>query len=307
MGAFPSLPLFTDAYIADTAHLTCEEHGAYLRLLMFAWRSPGCRLPDDDARLARMLGLTIKRWGSIKSSVMAFWSLEDGHWVQKRLSREHQFVSEKVEKKRASGRLGGRPKSLENNDQVKANGSEIEKRIGSEPKAPTPTPTYTPVVPKGTKDAEPEGFAEWFAAYPKRDGANPRAPAASRYASTIKAGIPSETLLRAVRAYAKECERKGKIGTEYVKQAQYWLSAKDRLWEHYAAQPEAAKPRGEGPDEYLASLSDDRWRDEVNRWRARLGYWPLRTRTPPPDDPATAVPKHILAEMNLLPDRARAA
>ena len=137
MSAYPSLPLFTDAYIADTAHLTNEEHGAYLRLLMFAWRSPKCCLPDDDARLARMLGLTPKKWAGLKPNVMAFWTLENGAWVQSRLSRERQFVEEKVEKRRAAGKQGGRPKSLENNETAKANGYFSE----SKPKAPTPTLT----------------------------------------------------------------------------------------------------------------------------------------------------------------------
>lgn len=137
MSAYPSLPLFTDAYIADTAHLTNEEHGAYLRLLMFAWRSPKCCLPDDDVKIARMLGLTPKKWAALKPNVMAFWSLENGVWVQSRLSRERQFVEEKVEKRRAAGKQGGRPKSLENNETGKAKGSVSESKL----KAPTPTLT----------------------------------------------------------------------------------------------------------------------------------------------------------------------
>ena len=53
MAQFPVLPLWTDAYLGDTTHLTTIEHGAYMLLLMVSWRSPDCRLPDDDAMLAR--------------------------------------------------------------------------------------------------------------------------------------------------------------------------------------------------------------------------------------------------------------
>lgn len=143
MSRFPSLPLFTDAYIADTAHLTNEEHGAYLRLLMFAWRSPECRLPADDKRLALILGLTLSRWARLKPTVMAFWTETDGFWTQKRLAKEHAFVAEKVSTNRTNGKRGGRPKSLKNNDQTKANGSvgETERFTQTEPRAKAPTPT----------------------------------------------------------------------------------------------------------------------------------------------------------------------
>ncbi|MCJ2105854.1 DUF1376 domain-containing protein [Methylobacterium sp. E-041] len=143
MSSFPSLPLFTDAYIADTAHLTMEEHGAYLRLLMFAWRSKGCRLANDDVFLARTLGISTPKWLKIKPTVMAFWTLSGGFWSQRRLSKEHAFVTEKVKKRRAAGKLGGRPKSLPDNDMGKAKGSKTGKQNGTDPKAPTPTPTYT--------------------------------------------------------------------------------------------------------------------------------------------------------------------
>jgi len=60
MAKYPSMPLFPDAWIADTQHLTNEEQGVYFRLVMFAWRTPSCALPDDDRRLAMMVSLTQK-------------------------------------------------------------------------------------------------------------------------------------------------------------------------------------------------------------------------------------------------------
>lgn len=77
----PSMPLFGDAYLADTRHLSLEEHGAYLQLMMIAWRSSDCALPDDDTRLARMLGITAGRWAKLKGTVMAFWTLTDKGWT----------------------------------------------------------------------------------------------------------------------------------------------------------------------------------------------------------------------------------
>lgn len=98
----PAIPLFTDAYLADTRHLSLEEHGAYLQLLMVAWRSPDCSLPDDDKRLARVLGITPAKWAKLKETVMAFWDNANGHWTQKRLTKERKFVDEKRAAQRAN-------------------------------------------------------------------------------------------------------------------------------------------------------------------------------------------------------------
>jgi len=93
-----ALPLFGDAYMADTMHLTLEEHGAYLRLLMLAWRSLDCGLPNDDKRIARMLGISSQRWSKIRPIVMEFWTLEKNRWFQKRLKKERIYVEEKSKK-----------------------------------------------------------------------------------------------------------------------------------------------------------------------------------------------------------------
>ena len=47
MSKAPSMPMYWDAYIADTTHLSTEEHGAYLLLLAAMWRRDGS-VPDDD-------------------------------------------------------------------------------------------------------------------------------------------------------------------------------------------------------------------------------------------------------------------
>jgi len=126
MAEFPSLPVFTDAYLADTRHLTTEEHGAYLLLIMCAWRSPECRLVSDDKKLARMAGLSAAKWRKIKDTIAEFFTEKDGFLYQKKLTKIHKNVSKKVQQNQQNGKLGGRPKSLKNNDTGKANGYENE-------------------------------------------------------------------------------------------------------------------------------------------------------------------------------------
>lgn len=121
MKSTPAIPLFGDAYLADTRHLTLEEHGAYLQLLIVAWRSPECALPNDDARLCRMLGITPKKWSRLKVSVMAFWTLTEAGWQQKRLLKERRWVAKKSEDNRSAAITRWEANSLKNNDADDAN------------------------------------------------------------------------------------------------------------------------------------------------------------------------------------------
>lgn len=94
---FPFLPLSVDAYFNDTRHLTTEQHGAYLLLLMEAWKSPSVSLPDDDNILARLSGMTIAKWRKHKPTIMEFWSFDgrSRRWTQKRLRKERDYVAKK--------------------------------------------------------------------------------------------------------------------------------------------------------------------------------------------------------------------
>jgi uncharacterized protein YdaU (DUF1376 family) len=131
--ATPSIPLFGDAYLADTRHLSLEEHGAYLQLMMIAWRIDGCCLPDDDARLARMLGITLAKWKKLKPPVMAFWTIDNGVWKQGRLSKERDFVEQKRAKNKEAAEYRWNNQSIENKQNA-----ECERT--SERNAPPPPP-----------------------------------------------------------------------------------------------------------------------------------------------------------------------
>src|SRR5438874_7033624 len=107
MAEFPALPLWTDAYLGDTRHLSQSEHGAYLLLLITAWRTPDCSLPDDDRLLARYAGgVDMRTWRHQKATIMAFWDLRDGRWYQKRLTAERRYLIESGKERSRAGLLG---------------------------------------------------------------------------------------------------------------------------------------------------------------------------------------------------------
>lgn len=104
MADLPCMPLWTDAYLADTQRLTTEQHGAYVLLLMQAWRSPDGTLADDDEMLAALVKATPAKWKAMKPIVMAFWTLDKRRkrWWQKRLKTEREKAMVKKAKARDS-------------------------------------------------------------------------------------------------------------------------------------------------------------------------------------------------------------
>lgn len=102
MADLPCMPFWTDAYLADTQHLTTEQHGAYLLLLFQAWRSADGTIADDDEMLARLAKVSQVKWKAMKPVIMAFWKLDKRRktWSQKRIKNER----EKAYSKRAKAK-----------------------------------------------------------------------------------------------------------------------------------------------------------------------------------------------------------
>lgn len=111
-----AIPLFADAYLADTTHLTTEEHGAYLLLMMAAWRQEDCALPNDDRKLARIAGLTRRKWSAVKDTILEFWVVENGRIYQSRLRKERAWVDQKSNSSSKSARARWDNQGAENKE-----------------------------------------------------------------------------------------------------------------------------------------------------------------------------------------------
>lgn len=113
MAELPVLPLATDAFLADTSHMSAEAVGAYTRILLVMWRHGG-RLADDDRELARIAGMTLTRWRQVADVVRRCLTSAGGQVSQKRLTstllgvRERRRIAAQNGERGAAARWGDR-------------------------------------------------------------------------------------------------------------------------------------------------------------------------------------------------------
>ncbi len=86
-------------------------------------------------------------------------------------------------------------------------------------------------VAKATRPVRDEVFEEFWKAYPKREGANPKTPARKSFDAALKSGVDPPAIIAGARAYAADPSTK--IGTSYVAQAVTWL--KQKRWEDHVS------------------------------------------------------------------------
>lgn len=156
MAELPKLPLWTDAYLGDTGHLTTIEHGAYLLLLITAWRSKDGLLPDDDKMLARYTRLTLDKWRKMRPIIEPFFSVEKGVWKQGRLLDERDAAIAFSKRQSENGSSGGAGKHLKRKNRHIPRG-----KAKSKPEIPPHSQSHSqfkPPNPLEEVEAVPKGF-----------------------------------------------------------------------------------------------------------------------------------------------------
>jgi len=249
MADYAGLTIWTDAYIGDTTHLTLQEHGAYFKLLLIAWRSPGCCLPDDDKRLSIMLGVTLKVWLRLKPVIMEFWKLEDGLYYQGRLTREREKVEAQSRKGAAAANKRWAHKSLKSNNVNDASASP-EYMPDECPPSPSPTPIgnpsdsdksdisplfggqakkRVPARPKSKEKVEsgrPDKFEEFWNTYPHRGGAKKgKVAARKKWDAALKRKVDPEIIIEGARDFTRD----RKVVDGYAPDPARWLF--NEMWQ----------------------------------------------------------------------------
>jgi uncharacterized protein YdaU (DUF1376 family) len=95
------MQLYVADYLADTMHLTTEEHGAYLLLIFNYWQT-GKAIPVS--RLARIARLSDERWTVVERSLNEFFNERSGEWVHARIERDLDAVRDAQNQRSAAGK-----------------------------------------------------------------------------------------------------------------------------------------------------------------------------------------------------------
>ena len=161
------------------------------------------------------------------------------------------------------------------------------------PNVPTPLKTHTsPSQEKDPKGSQKKGsnfdekFDAFWAAYPRRLGANPRKPAREKFILAIRSGADPASIIAAAENYRREEERSGKIGTPYVAQATTWLN--QRRWEDLLADTNEKTLANHSVIEQGHRMAVERYRTNPSLWPTSLG--------PKPDEPDCRISPKILSE-----------
>lgn len=102
----PPLRLMLDieAWKDETQLMTAAERGALLALKMFFWRTGP--LPDDDAVLARIVGMEVKDWRKTRKALEPQFIVKCGEWLREDWNTELEEAYAAVNRVKELSRRG---------------------------------------------------------------------------------------------------------------------------------------------------------------------------------------------------------
>lgn len=94
MAALPYIQLYVADYLADTAHLSAAQHGAYLLLIFNYWQR-GHELSNIGDRLANIARMSDAEWAANKDALAEFFEVTGDTWRHSRIEADLAAVAAK--------------------------------------------------------------------------------------------------------------------------------------------------------------------------------------------------------------------
>jgi uncharacterized protein YdaU (DUF1376 family) len=203
------MPIHIGDLLRDTGHLRAAGVGSYLLLMFHYWSTGG--LPDSDDQLAAIARMSRGEWNKNKDTLQAFF--KDG-WKHGRIDYDLEKARNISEAAREAGKASGRSRSVK--PPLNDRSSSVEPTL-----EPSNHPKKSLSAGASVRD---ENFEAFWAAYPRRNGDNPKAPSAKLFSGAVKAGANPQEIIDAAKKFAA-AESKN-IGTQFIPQTVKWLRNK---------------------------------------------------------------------------------
>jgi uncharacterized protein YdaU (DUF1376 family) len=234
------MPLYIGDYLSDTAHLSAEESGAYLHLLMHSWKTGA--LPSNLEILRRIAKVETDAWSNAWSTLQAFFKqCPDGSWMQDRLEKERlswQTKKEKSSEKAAKAAKARWPDATSNATSIPSSTPQAMLETCPLP-LPLPKKIYTP------SSADIDSI---YLAYPRRDAPGAAKKAIAKSLKLIHArgeDNPTMFLLGKVNSFADKVRREG-TEQNFIKMPQGWFN--DARYDSEDLQPRLELQNGRESD-----------------------------------------------------------
>jgi hypothetical protein len=272
---------------------------------VWAWLLERARQADGDLgeidaeEIAVTYGYDVDAVSAILAALSDKGLISDGavkNWRKRQPKREDDSA-ERVQKFRARKAAKQLAEKSEGNDEIAADtqrNADVTRRNAPEAEAEAENLSLVasrrdqggdgekPVIKPKSSKTPPSLFDEFWLAYPKRDGENPKQPARKKFDAAVKSGTDPAAITAGARSYAEAAARRGNVGTPYIAMASTWLNR--RGWEDYDAPPQR-----------VVDLKE-RWRVPVRRWLDDPSTW---WDGAPPGEPGCLVPDAVLCEFGI--------
>ena len=281
MSKTPFMPLYTSDYLGDTGHLSTEEHGAYLLILMQMWNAGGS-LPNEPRKLARVARCTTKKWMGMADTVLAFFEDNGVEITSARLTKERLKVDTKSDLRRSAGAKGGAAKALKTKKAALANA------IAKPCHLPEPEPYREEY--KGASAEAADLFEECWKLYqscPLKAKAQKKKPAQAQWSKSIKRAEP-ERILKAIGAAveARMGPQPRKFEDRFPTLPDMWRWLRDDCW--------ADVERELAPVE-IETIEASTWDDAFRAYCANAS-WPRKLLGPAPHEAGCTAPRDKIAK-----------